>query len=43
MQLHEEALSLHEALMEIIPEVEKDEQKVWFESINNTIIDLLRM
>lgn len=34
MQLHEEAISLHGSLMEIIPELEKDKQKVWFASVN---------
>lgn len=34
MQLHGEATSLHWSLMETVPEVEKDKQKVWFASIN---------
>ncbi|KAK0148069.1 hypothetical protein N1851_012226 [Merluccius polli] len=34
MQLHGEATSLHVSLMEIIPEVEKEKQRVWFASVN---------
>ena len=34
IHLHEEAITLHEPLMKMIPEMGKDKQKVWFASIN---------